>query len=226
MSDSIFITAENTELFLSQLSSFLMGCFLYNGIDVPYTWEHGHNSPPVLFRGGLASGEVTIIEPTIIINNGKKTSKNLLGMGIVDAVSLEKIGTGPNIFCDEKFYNVLSVANKKYFILAEQTIIKEKYRENNYYQLLWPISFFDGYNDDTIAKNNIFQIIIPAAILNSQYKGTNNEHHYRAFLQLVIYSILKYFENSQILDDVKSQIDIYASSHKFDDLIESKFIKL
>lgn len=113
-SDSIFITSENCSDFLLQLGSFLEKSFhltahfyaypenkqdpmeMHNiGIEedskgVLTVVETPCRIPPTLFRGGVAYGEVSAINPTNLIAGNRTKGYILMGESVVRAVGLEK----------------------------------------------------------------------------------------------------------------------------------------
>lgn len=125
-SDNIFITSDKPDQFMRQLSSFLLESFMLtghvlmfpedpshpekvtvkevslskNGVNVTSVPENWH---PLLFRGGLAFGEVHGIRSNGVSGGHLTPIPNLAGPAVVEAVKLEANGKGPRLFCSRKF---------------------------------------------------------------------------------------------------------------------------
>ncbi len=213
-SDSIFILSSDPDVFVKQISSFLLGCFnlqsyyyanpenLCNPEDVSvHEYSSGENGRvvmeeklqkwhPLLFRGGISYGESHIFDVNAIYNSELKSIKNITGRAIVKAVKeLEPLGKGPRLFCDSNFYNKLKHETKKYC---------ESIGGCNF-EILWPAYRFEEKNDLQIEINNYEMFLIkPVENLWKAYKNQPIGAHYKEFLKLVFRSCIRF---SEIRDD-------------------------
>lgn len=201
LSDSIFITSNDVNLFIKQLSTFLSSCFLFQASaygqpsnptnpEIVYekVWDKESKSfinretkwYPVLFRGGISYGEVLYDSAISIIDEEVKQTHNVIGKAVVSAVSLEKKGKGPKLFIDDNFYHQLDEENKKFVSIDEGG--------NKYY--LWPARHFIYENNlDSIFTD--FREFMDAAIsLWKAYKERGFGEHYFEFMKLVMESFI------------------------------------
>lgn len=142
-SDSVFIASNNQNIFLKQLGSFVLHCFMFtsrqyenpedkvnptkvtiSSIDKDENGEIVTNKVesnwyPTLFRGGIALGEAIPIELMGIIKNKPEKIANLAGKAIVKAVGLESKIKGPRIVFEKDFYEKLNTETKIYTVETE-----------------------------------------------------------------------------------------------------------
>jgi len=217
-SDSIVISANNPDLFIKQLSSFLLHCFKTNSNqflnpEVPHNptivtsknldirdqrlemIDEKENWYPVLFRGGVSYNEYSeIISPAI--NDGEKVNfKNITGLSIVEAVKLEKKGKGPNIYLNKSFVDRLAQSSQKYILEIEEG-----------FKLLWPSFIFMDQNDLKREINKFDELFISATNL---WKAFNHESfgiHYFEFIKLIIESTFRIYREKGLENFAKKYI--------------------
>ena len=199
-SDSVFISFENPNKFIKQVSSFVIGCFkltsneYMNPVDNSRPDKVKTKSPkinnngevemedkfeiwyPTLFRGGISFGEAYPIKLVSIFDYKPTTVQNLAGKSVVNAVKLEEQVKGPLIICDESVYNVLD-ANIKFFL--------KKIDDKKIYKILWPAFYYIENNGKSeISKFDDF--FKPAVKF---WKANNHKPysiHYFNFLKFLI----------------------------------------
>lgn len=218
LSDSIFITSQNPDLFIKQLSTFLWECFLLHAEHFQHpedskrpelvtltVFRSGKNMPekeeyfwyPVLVRGGITYGEVVRIENYCICGRQPETTRNLVGKGVVKAVNLEKMGKGPHLFIDDNLYEKLSDELKQ-FIVEKQGV---KY-------ILWPVFHHIWENEIQVVYRGVEKELEACITLWNAYKDKPYSVHYSELLKLVVRSFLKGCEiyHFKYYDKVKKQI--------------------
>lgn len=198
LSDSVFITSNKCNLFIKQISTFLMECFLLradryrNPEDeneptrvtvMKYDLHNGEITQqsvlwyPILFRGGISFGEVIRGENYMLCDGAIKKMPNLIGKGVVRAVNLEKSGKGPHLFIDDSVEEHLSDEMKQ-FVWKDS---KSKY-------VLWPVFHYIWENEyDSVLcdfKNDL------AACINlwKAYRDRQYSDHYYKLVKLIIQS--------------------------------------
>lgn len=157
-SDSVFITARDASEFVMQLSHFLGSAFLFTArtyamaadksdptktqVITPMLDSSGHvvasttdiHVPPVLFRGGIAFGEVERITPTALVNGKREKMWSLAGEAVVRAVKFDGPFKGPRIFFGRDVYNLLNAKARLY--------CREIPERNESYEILWPATHY------------------------------------------------------------------------------------
>lgn len=203
-SDSIFIQSMIPDLFLKQLSHFLLGCFLLkshaysnpedttNPVEVTISSVSSNgvkklktNWFPLLFRGGISFGESRVFDINSIHDSGINKTKNIAGAAVVKAVKkLEPLGKGPRLFLDNELYEKLDSVTQDFCLPFS----------NNNFEFLWPAFHYIDSNDvkSEIAKSS--SLIVPAANLWKAYNHYPFGCHYWEFLKLIVVSTQKYAE--------------------------------
>jgi hypothetical protein len=210
-SDSIFITSNNPDLFVQQISHFLYESFHLAGynfenpinnqnpleIEIPEIYKSQNNKIesrksitslfPLLFRGGISFGDITFLSMNSIFKDKLLQVPNLTGVALVEAVGLEKnSGKGPRIFCKSKFIEKLSSDVKQKYI--------SQVNPDGLFEILWPVTIFNDKNscDDEILEFHKFYN--PALNLWKYFENSLVNEHYEEFLKLIIKSTLFYFK--------------------------------
>lgn len=232
LSDSIFITSNEANLFIEQLSSFLLSCFRFYAsqyvnpedpeypehvnervfdiqkkefVDKPSKWY------PVLFRGGISSGEV-LYDDVISIDKRKKpsaqTTPNIIGKGVVQAVQLEGSGKGPRLFIDNNFYKKLNKKNKKF--------VRKDTNGNKYF--LWPVFQMSEMNSYENAWFELRSLVDASINLWKAYRNKPYGEHYLEFMKLVMDSFVCFceVEHSNDIDAAKTIIRNYIKEQDVD----------
>ena len=216
MSDSVFILSEDPDRVAAQLSTFLLESFLFvahaydssNVIQQPVTDMHitelgtverhscQENWYPPLFRGGIAYGEVEVVQTPAIFNGKQACIHNVIGPSVVQAVSLEQSGlSGPRILCDHEFVRHLQRPARNYIR-----------REGNAWELLWPgFNYFED-DDDELESYKLKKLFDPAFYLWQYFSGKPPERHYQAFLELTVRSHLAFAESASDPELVKKYL--------------------
>lgn len=232
LSDSIFITSDDANLFIEQLSSFLLSCFRfyanqYVNPEDPEKPEHVNervydikqkkfvNVPskwyPVLFRGGISYGEV-IYDDAISIdkrnNPSVRTTPNVIGKGVVQAVKSEGKGKGPKLFIDKIFYKKLGKRNRKF--------VKTDVEGNEYF--LWPVYHFIERNSFENNFSDFQQLMTASLNLWKAYRNEDFGIQYLEFMKLVMDSFVCFCE-MEYRDDmgkIKNEIRKYIKEQDID----------
>lgn len=230
-SDSVFISSDETDLFLKQLGSFVLHCFTFTSSQFQYPEDPSNPTKvvhkfsdntifeetwyPTLFRGGIALGETIPIELMGIVNNKPQKIANLAGKAIVKAVGLESKIKGPRIVFEKELYDKLDLTTKVY---TAETEIKEVY------ELLWTGFHYipsNGQNE----INSFYELFLPAVNLWKAYNHTPFSEHYFKFIELVVTGTLKVFEangHKEIaISKVKEMIKAQGLEHKAAQLLKS-----
>ena len=207
MSDSIFITGNNANDFLDQLSSFLCRCFILtsneyknktkkNNIESVsiksidqdkngklITNEEERQWFPLIFRGGVSFGEVSILEMASLMRDKMQYTPNIAGTGHVKAVELEKCGgKGPKLYLDKDIVKELDENHKA--LLKTENISGKKVSH-----YLWPAHFLIRENDlEWELSQKYSDSLEPAINLWNAYKDENYAPHYLEFVKLIINS--------------------------------------
>ena len=229
-SDSIFISSDNPSLFLKQLGSFILQCFIFtahhyhkpddpnNPTKVIHKLDDGttleENLYPTLFRGGLAYGEVVPIELVGIVNSLPQKIANIAGKAVVKAVGLESKVKGPRIVFEKDLFEQLD--NSARFYTAETEV-------QGIYELLWPGLMYIQSNGES-EINDLNKLLIPAINLWKAYNHTPFSEHYFKFVQLVINGTLKVFRenghNAVATSKIKDLIIECGLEHKINQLLK------
>ena len=215
-SDSLVLGSEQPTLFIKQLSDYLTGLYIdstrpfINGMDPLnniilkkegfHTGDERVRAFPVLFRGGLALGnDVSFFEEYHICEGKmKRTSLNVTGVTYLDAVKLEKTGSGPRLFCSKK------VADE----ISDKTIIRGVDAKNDIYEIIWTVRACEKLecSPGILMDNSVYKtLLIPALNLYRYYRNyyyhlRNNEgekiiKQYEELVRLVCRGSLIYARN-------------------------------
>jgi len=207
-SDSIIITSLETtpDLFLKQIGSFILETFLFTGreyknkeyptiVETTHIIDKGGGKFdkkivkeqwfPTLFRGGVAFGDVEILEKCAVISGKAKKSYCVAGSAVIEAVTLEKKDRAPGLVFGESFYQKI-----------DSDDIKNRYvcKENGYYKLLWPALHFIEENKPEGELEKFRDIFIPAVNLWKTYSHLSSADLYFNFLKLIIKSTFSFFK--------------------------------
>ncbi|MBU1207110.1 MAG: hypothetical protein KKH04_09320 [Proteobacteria bacterium] len=203
-SDSIFIRSSNPDLFVAQISTFLLRTFLVksHAFDIPesseepskvtmkyFDLEEGKISIsesywfPGLFQGGISFGECVPVQINSLVNNEMQPITNLVGKAVVEAVQLQGSIEGPRLICSQSFYQALSDKHERYVIKVDKG-----------YEILWPAFAFIEGNDVKLELINQFgSLFRPAVNLWKAFNHLDSGIHYYNFLKLIVRSTLHYF---------------------------------
>lgn len=196
-SDSLIISAdeEHVNLFICQLGNFIVNWTQKELKCMPNNEEH--KTPPLLFRGGIAIGDV-IFNSEQIISDGQYNllgATNVSGKSYVDAVHLESAGKGPRLFCNGE------VAK----LLKDLPILKQV--KEDVYEIIWTYYIceqFEYYKGSTITEvdehcgiktiqDTITRFLIPALDLyNDYWKEEGIAKHYWEFIRLIFQGLSIY----------------------------------
>ncbi len=238
-SDSIFIVSEDANSFICQLSNFIKSSYLFNSniymnpenISNPTlvtnqeiridksgkftTIESLENAYPILFRGGIAYDKIDIISMSSIINRDLFKYKNLSGIGVVKAVSMEKTGKGPRIFCDIAFVKLLNDSKIMYV---------NPINNESIYEILWPAFQYIENNNNDLEIYSFDELFTPAVNLWKAFNHLDYGIHYYELMKLIIRSTMKYFSYHNYESECKKYIIDRIISHdlksKIDDLLQ------
>ena len=212
-SDSVFATSQSCDDFIMQLGHFALGSFKFTSHiyrdtkspdDPTLTYslglgiENGQpcvvktpiHQPPVLFRAGLAYGDVQKLKPLALVDGISKTIDTLAGEAVVRAAKLETIGIkGPRFVFKQDLYGQLSDDVKCYCRIAPE--------QCDLYEVLWPAMGFTTENASWQEFDNFTELFEPAYNLWYPFKHANNEKvaiHYCKFIELIIASTIKIYD--------------------------------
>lgn len=244
-SDSVFIVSTNPDKFVKQVSDLMSRSFSINlnhytdsntivnsaekiintynesGEDSDKTTHKKNYIFPVLFRGGVSFGNVSSIDITSKMNNEKTKTTNLIGIGVIDAVGLEKSGKGPRLFCNKNFHNQLSDA------------VKDKYigvvKEGELFEIYWIVS---NFNERNSIRTNLqefdkyFDVAVKFWMANNHLDYGNQ---YFEFIKLIINGTIHYFKKTNDIDNtiihIVKQIKNSGLELKMDTLINSTLLR-
>jgi len=209
-SDSIFIQSSNPDLFVAQISTFLLGTFLLksHAYDIPesneepskitmsyFDLEEGKitisesNWFPGLFQGGISFGECVPVQINSLVNSEMRPVTNLVGKAVVEAVEIVEGSAevprlkGPRLICSQSFYEALSDKHERYVVKVDKA-----------YEVLWPAFVFIEGNDVKLELINQFgSLFRPAVNLWKAYNHLDVGIHYYTLLKLIVRSALHYF---------------------------------
>jgi len=230
-SDSVFISSDNPNLFLKQLGSFVLNCFMFTSSQ--YQHPNDPSNPtkviinltdnttleetwyPTLFRGGIAIGEVIPIELMGIVKNSPQKIVNLTGKAVVSAVGLESKIKGPRIVFEKDLFDKLDEQTQIY---TAETEVK------GLYELLWTGFKYITENGQT-EVNSFYELFVPAVNLWKAYNHTPFSEHYFKFLELVVTGTLKVFDANGhkdfVVKNVKELIKSQGLEHKTKELLKT-----
>ena len=239
LSDSVFIVSYKTESLLSQLSNFVLSCFLFNSNSYAFPDDPvnptqvatnvirkakngGYEAKaetqtrfPVLLRGGMSFGPTDRVETHEIARGDLVKVSNFSSMTVVNAVALEKAGKGPRIFCDQAVMDGMPSAEKNRFLLP---VMGRK----GVYEVLWPRAVFIDANSFDVEIHHFSDLFLPAATFWKAWNHEEHGVHYWEFMKLIIRSTLSYSRSkgceSAGLDAMKKVITKTGLSDKMDRL--------
>lgn len=230
-SDSVFISSDDPNLFLKQLGSFVLHCFMFTSRQ--YQNPHDPSNPtkvvheftdktfieenwyPTLFRGGIAFGEAFPIELMGIVNSKPQKIGNLAGKAVVRAVALESKIKGPRIVFEKDLFEKLDKSTKTH---VAETEVK------GLYELLWPGFHYIPENGES-EINSFYELFLPAVNLWKAYNHTAFSEHYFKFIELVVAGTLKVFDENgyktTAVGKVTQMIKLQGLEHKTKQLLKS-----
>lgn len=209
-SDSIFIVSAQPNVFLRQISSFIIDSFLltseayknpevsHEPVKVTRRDSKNMNLYPTLFRGGLSYGNVSMIEVKNLVSSQINTTLNLTGEAVVKAVKLEKTQRGPRLFFGRELYRVLDSSSKKFIASVNNS--------PNYFEVLWPAFHYTEVNESKTELPKFDDLFIPAANLWKAYNHKNFSQHYYELLTLIVKSSVVYFTDKDYQPAAKEYI--------------------
>lgn len=222
-SDSIFFQSSNTDLLVRQVAQFMCKCFersytqtLLN--ETPKDKEERLNRRPILFKCGIAYGDIDIIKSPVIY--GKLLSKNysntLLGIPVVKAVRLEenKKIIGPRLVFKEDIFNKLCPVTQNF--CRELAVDGEP----DLYEFLWPVYLFleqKLYPELNYQEYDKMKPAFKKALLfwQKHYKLKENKiaDKYFALLELIIDSTILFFKiHNKAEIDCKRAINMFINN--------------
>lgn len=237
-SDAVFIVGSNCSDFILQLGHFVYSSFMLNahvfanpddetdptashyiGVDnsrqVVNTPCH---EPPVLFRGGVAFGDVIETTPWGLFNNQASKCGNLMGEAVVRAVRIGEMKIkGPRIVFDKSVYDQLNDDAKLFCRPMPEDAFKE------YYEILWPAMGFVIENKDTFPQeiSHFYDIFNPAYNLWQFYKSSPAVvDHYVNFLELIVSATIKVYDALGYEDFIRQRmVEVMKSSFTEDERV-------
>jgi len=232
-SDSVFILSDQPDLLVRQVSRFLIDSFQMTSdafanpenptdptaVTLIEPIRHGSSgqSParwfPLLFRGGISFGNVLTPQITAIVQGRGTITTNLAGRAVVNAVSLEKTGKGPRLFCRADFRNQLSIPSRD--LLAE-------FAGGQCYELLWPALIYTESSPPQVEINSFTDLFLPAANLWLAFRQQPEvEPHYLEFLKLIVRSTQTWFSMRNCLESTNRHIEEKIMSFGLQELKEA-----
>ena len=199
-SDSIFMTSKDPDLFVKQLSRFLLDSFqmhadLYANPENPtdpievteYLIKPGTAQPtpilarwrPILFTGGISFGDVVDLGMNSIVTGQANLHTIVAGIAIVRAVGLEKKrGKGPTIQCDDQFVAQLQASVIKKYI--------QHLPSKRIYRLFWTNALYNEQDEFSHFQQEFDQLFLAACNLWKAYKSeTYGEYYAELMIQLI-----------------------------------------
>lgn len=230
ISDSIFITSNDPNVFIKQISSFLLECFSNDAENYSYytkdnngdvikkgfgsDWDSIYTKDkwyPILFRGGISYGEVLYEDIISIYDSNPIITPNIVGKSVVAAVSLEENegkGNGPKLFIDDAFYEQLNDENKLFV----------KTEPNGTKHVLWPGFKYSSIYDLKNEYDKFEKILQYSIFLLKMYEKESFKNKYIDFVKIVIDSFVcfcnKEYHNQ--IDLVKNKIRDYIKEQDID----------
>lgn len=192
LSDSIFITSNNPNMFMEQFSFFLYQCFYVDGSRYQYRLDEENFNTPTIFSGGISFGKTEISNKMISISNGViSMSKNIVGEAVVDSVNLDKNGNHTFIYVDDKFYEKLDSNHKQYIEIDEKGM---KY-------LLWPAFLISESNidADTSFRNEPTNFLKALLNIRKHYKNKLEIRTVTKYDDLIELTIKAFKKRSSVL---------------------------
>lgn len=215
MSDSIFVTASDPNLFVKQLSRLLVSQFTFRLSTFADPESPGDPRQvtmrsvelvsgqaqvterqacwwPILYRGGIAYGDVQSLKMPSISSVGK-TLPNLVGRAVVDAVGLEaSAGKGPRLACSEAFAKQLTGE------AAEYAEAYPAHEGADRFEILWPMAMFaESISPEDGFQNHLREWLTGAINLWCHFATGPIGVHYLEFIALAIRSFQKRWPQSK-----------------------------
>lgn len=218
-SDSILISSGSANKFVGQLSTFLIRSYLltaqgnirkdrtldptlvnvkkFSVRDLQLIGEEKQFWFPVVFRGGISCGEISVVKVSSIVEHIPSPAIQITGMPVVEAVALEKnSGKGPRVFCGPDFLQKLDLNAKSLFRQVDG---------KNIFELLWPVFHFESPTDPSNGALQFYDLFEPAASLWHHFKNDSKvEPHYFEFIRLIVRSVLHVYPNDKTM---RAEID-------------------
>lgn len=213
-SDSVFITSLDCNSFVMQLGHFALSSFQFNSdiyanannpddptltyalsmvVDSngnPQVVKNNYHQPPVLFRGGIAWGDVVNLKPFAMVNGTLQTIDTLTGKALVNAVKIGEMKIkGPRLMFGEDVYSHLTPVTKNY--------CRPLPEDKKYYEILWPAMGLVIENNGRQEFYHFIEIFEAAYNLWQPFNKCNNvavEEHYIAFMNLIIDSTIRIYD--------------------------------
>ena len=228
-SDSTFVVSDEPDKLVRQLSHFLIECLGLVGHAYAHVEDPGHPEVvtvktlpggathqetwyPPLWRGGLAAGTVEVVIPTPIglYNRQQVEIPNLAGPAVVKAVSLEKKGRGPRLFCEAGFKDHFEPALQPFFrpVTAEVA------------ELLWPAFIYMTGNNPRLEFHEFHTLWHPAVGLWRSKRGQPSFEHYDEFIRLLIRSFLCWGDVAGLTNEVREEARNRVRADIGDELVE------
>jgi hypothetical protein len=244
-SDSIFLVADDPNLFTEQISQFLVDCFLLTALQ--YTNPINPADPtdvvvkeidydpqsrkaitnnvnqkwfPAIFKGGITAGEVIRFRQGGLTGGNRSQIDNLAGKAVTRAALLEKSGRGPRLFTDEDFMSQLSQNTKDRYLFADKGV----------FEILWPASIYNPQNDPELELINGFRKLFdPAVNLWKAVCHLNIGPIYYNLLKIIVHATLRHFKlvnhEARSIQFIEQAIDTHGlANQKTNLLFEKSFI--
>lgn len=191
LSDSVFITSNNPNMFMEQFSFFLYQCFYVDGFRHQHRLDEKEFNTPTIFSGGISFGKAKISDMISILNGTIKMSKNIVGEAVVDSVNLDKNGNHAFIYVDDKFYEKLDSNHKQYIEIDERGM---KY-------LLWPAFLISENNidADTSFRNEPTNFLKALLNIRKHYKNKLEIRTVTKYDDLIELTIKAFKKRSSVL---------------------------
>ena len=175
---------------------------------------------PILFRGGVALGEEIFFWDEFCIRNGelKNCARNVGGRTYLEAVTLEKMCSGPRLLCHKNFVD--SCREKQYFarVCDVKECDMESETKEEVYEVLWPMMGCEcGQSSGDATRNigrSVMETMLPPALnlyifFKAKPKSEDLVRHYKALNEVVIKGIIKYGEKKGKEEYARELIEKY-----------------
>lgn len=237
ISDSLIIGAEDSDLFVKQLSNLVATAFIEysESFRSPFTdlstvennkiycvnsklEYQPHMAFPILFRGGISVGADVIFnkEGQIFQNKYSIDGLNVCGLSYVEAVRLERSGKGPRLFCHKKFVEKL---------INERHAIRQV--KDDIFEIVWTYYACEStgcsvsHKMENINSRIDDKLLARAVNLYNYYYKNQDESkeaarqeykHYEEFILLICRGLIKYaYDNDLDIDltcrKIKDKLD-------------------
>lgn len=207
ISDSLIIGAEDIDIFIDQISTFLASLFRMTIEDIN-SKEDVLDKFPIMFRGGITVGNDVNFSPEMYIKDGKiKTGINVCGLSYVKAVKLESTTKGPRLFVDNEFIKNLNDEKKR--------LIKEVDKTSGISEIIWTYYLFEAgeRSDDKLfnLQSCLYNKVLPHVRYIYDYYSTKEcKEHYIELIKLLYKGAIMYAgEEKECSLFVKKQFKVY-----------------